>query len=117
MIAQTISPDWKERLSAEVGKLRGSPSYCELTLNRLKELVKPPSEQALTLALLDFVSVGGISVGYRVVSPTTHASLGVYRSPFEIPEQLLDDSTGEYIEVDRFQDVEAVYTNEARFGH
>jgi hypothetical protein len=108
--------DWEKRLATEVEKLRTSVGYRELTLNRLKELVRPPSEQALVLELLGFVSEGEIIVGYRVISPKTHESLGTFPNPFEIPEQMIDQSTGEEIYIDRFNDVEAVYANEARFA-
>jgi len=117
MIGRNQPSDWENRLIAEVQKLQASGAYRELTLNRLKELVQPPSEQALVRALIGFMSDGGISVGYRLVSPRTHESLGIYRSPFEIPERVLDESTGEFIDVDRYQDVEAVYVNENRVAH
>lgn len=106
---------WEQRLDAEILKLQQSASYRELTLNRLKDLVSPPSELALVRALAENVSDGRLRVRYRVVSPETKASIATFESPVDVPETIFDDSTGEEFQVDPFRNVESVYlSGEAR---
>ena len=71
-----------------------------------------PSDRAFSDAIFDLVSNGSLKVVYRVVSPTTHASIATFKSPLDVPETLLDESTGNFIDVDKFHDVEAVYVSE-----
>lgn len=113
MFGRRQQRDWELRLEKEVQKLRSASTYREVTLNRLKELVDAPSEQALSDAIFGLVSDGKLKVVYRVVSPRTRASIATFKSPLDVPETMLDESTGETIDVDRFHDVEAVYVNEA----
>ncbi|GKX35805.1 MAG: hypothetical protein MnENMB40S_34230 [Rhizobiaceae bacterium MnEN-MB40S] len=106
------SAKWEARLDYEVGKLRNAQTYRELTLNRLKDLVGAPNEAELLRALAKRVSEGDLQVVYRVVSPWTQASLATYKSPLDVPDTMLDDSTGETIDIDRYRNVEPVYVSE-----
>ncbi len=107
---------WRDRLNLEVAKLRGSQKYRELTLNRLKDLVDAPSDTVLISELAERVLQGNLTVVYRIVSPRTNASLAEkYKSLLDIPDVIVDDSTGEEFDVDLVQNVEAVYVPEA-FG-
>jgi alkylated DNA nucleotide flippase Atl1 len=105
--------DWEDRLDVEVGRLRNAQSYREVTLNRIKHLVGAPNEAELIRALAKRVSEGNLTVLYRVVSPRTNASLATYQSPMDVPETILDESTGEEIDIDRYRNVEPVYVSEA----
>ena len=104
---------WLDRLDREVKKLRDTRAYGEFTLNRLKDIVRAPNEAALLRALASKISDGQLSVVYRVLSPKTNASLATYKSPLDVPDTILDVSTGEEIDIDRFQNVEAVYISGA----
>ena len=104
---------WKERLEDEVKKLRSARTYQELTLNRLKEVVDAPNEKELVRALTVKVLDGELKVIYRVLSPKTNAELASFDSPADVPRTILDESTGEDVEVNPFRDVEAVYVTEA----
>ncbi|WP_127521943.1 hypothetical protein [Mesorhizobium sp. Z1-4] len=104
--------EWEERLEREVDKLRDAEKYRELTLNRLKDLVGAPSEAELLEALALRVAEGNLHVVYRVVSPGTKASLATFASPLDVPESMIDDSTGEVINIDRYRNVEPVYVSE-----
>lgn len=112
MFLQRQSADWEARLDIEVGKLRNAQTYREVTLNRIKDLVDAPSEAELVRALAKRVSDGSIKVVYRVVSPRTKASLATFTSPLDVPESILDESTGEEIDIDRYRNVEPVYVSE-----
>ena len=104
--------DWEDRLDVEVGKLRNAQGYREVTLNRIKDLVDAPSEAELVRALAKRVSEGNLRVVYRVVSPFTKASLATFKNPLDVPETMLDESTGEEIDIDRYRNVEPVYVSE-----
>lgn len=117
MIGKRRVREWERRLVSQVAKLRTSKTYHELTLNRIKELVDAPNEDLLKQALVDLIADGKLRVRYRVVSPRTKVSLGYFKSPFDVPEELLDESTGELIEIDRFQNVEPVYFGETALAH
>ncbi len=104
--------NWEERLEAEVGKLRNAQTYREVTLNRIKDLVGAPSEAELVRALAKRVSEGNLRVVYRVVSPFTKVSLATFESPLDVPDTIMDESTGEEIDIDRYRNVEPVYVSE-----
>lgn len=112
MFRRRQNADWENRLDTEVGKLRNAETYREVTLNRIKDLVRAPSEAELIRALAKRVSEGKLRVVYRVVSPSTKASLATFKSPLEVPETMLDESTGEEIDIDRYRHVEPVYVSE-----
>ncbi len=103
---------WENRLDLEVDKLRNASTYRELTLNRIKDLVGAPNDAELLRALAKRVSEGNLNVVYRVISPWTKASLATFKSPLDVPEEMLDESTGEMVDIDRFRNVEAVYVSE-----
>lgn len=105
-------PDWKSRLEQEVHKLQRSPSYRELTYNRLKALVNAPNERLFMQAVAEKISSGQLGVFYRVISPRSKASIGNFSSPLDVPETIMDHSIGDMIEVDPFRNVEAVYIAE-----
>jgi len=111
---QMSSPaDWRGRLDAEVHKLQRSASYREVTYNRLKQLVEPPNDVDLLRAVSRMISSGQIGVFYRVISPITKAAIGRFSSPVDIPQEILDESTGDWLDVDPIRNVEAVYVPEA----
>lgn len=112
MFARRQSAGWEARLDVEVGKLRNASTYREVTLNRIKDLVGAPSEADLIRALARLVSKGDVQVVYRVISPRTKASLATFKSPLDVPASMLDESTGEEIEIDRYRNVEPVYVSE-----
>ena len=108
------TPLWETLLNEEVAKLQKANNYKELTLTRFKDIVNPPNEAELLNALATLVSKGKLKVIYRVISPFTKASIATFDSPLDVPESLLDESTGEVIDIDRFRNVEAVYISEVR---
>lgn len=112
MFRRRQNADWESRLDTEVGKLRNAQTYREVTLTRIKDLVGAPSEAELIRALARRVSEGNLRVVYRVVSPSTKASLATFRSPLDVPETMYDESTGQEIDIDRYRNVEAVYVSE-----
>lgn len=112
MFRKRRSADWEDRLDLEVGKLHNAQTYRELTLNRLKDLVGAPNEAELLRALAKRVYEGELDVVYRVVSPQTKASLATFTSPLDVPDSMLDESTGEVIDIDRYRNVEAVLVSE-----
>lgn len=112
MFRRRQNADWERRLDTEVGKLRNAQTYREVALNRIKDLVGAPSEAELIRALAKRVSEGNLRVVYRVVSPSTKATLATFKSPLDVPETMLDESTGEEIDIDRYRNVEPVYVSE-----
>lgn len=100
--------NWQEKLTSEVARLRAE-NHRELTLNRLKDKVRPPSEFALLSAVAELIADGSLSVFYRVKSPKGRASIGRFPSLSDVPDELFDETTGEVIFPDKFNNVEAVY--------
>ena len=107
------SSDWKGRLNSQVDNLQRARSYREVTYNRLKELVDPPNDVDLLRAVSQMISTGQISVYYRIISPRRKVETEHYLSPLDIPDSILDQSTGEYFDIDPIQNVEVVYVSGA----
>lgn len=105
---------WKERLDKELDSITNAKGYREVTYNRLRELVKAPSEQSFRNEITRRLIEGKLKVFYRVVSPTTKATIEKYASPVEVPDSIFDISTGDYIDIDPFRNVETVYIAEAK---
>lgn len=92
------------QLSAELERLRTlverpSEEPRELTFERIFGTVSPISKRALTLLLAECIHEGILSRIIRVNSPATQTAITEYSSIEEVPEQLLDRFTGEFIEV------------------
>jgi len=117
MPTDRATQDWKSRLDAEFEKLRQAGNYNEVTYNRLKSLVKAPSDRLLLNAVTERILDGKVHVFYRVLSPRNRAPVAKFPSLLDVPESILDTSTGDYIAVDPFRNVETVYTAEARVGN
>ena len=108
--------NWKRRLEKELVSLSSGDGYREVTYNRLKELVDPPSERLLAEAVSRKILEGRLRVFYRVLSPKKVA-IEKFDNILDIPDQIVDVSTGQPIDVDRFRNVEAVYVSDRAAEH
>lgn len=116
MFSLRSSSGWKKKLDHEVESLNAAHGYREATLSRLMSKVRAPSESLLLEELAGKVFDGQLDVYYRVVSPSTRQPIGRFHHIKDIPDVVLDESTGSEIEVDHFADVETVYVAERDFA-
>lgn len=84
------------RLQAVLRKAQPEDEY---TFEYLVSTVEPPSIEELAAALTTLVNEGMLRQIVRVESPTTHGGLGDFDSIQEVPEEMHDWRTDEYIRV------------------
>lgn len=108
--------NWKKRLDRELGKLTKATGYQEVTYKRLRDVVEAPSERLLAEEVTRRILDGRVRVFYRVIN-SKKVEVEKYDNLLDIPDELIDVSTGEPFEVDRFRNVEAVYVADKFIEH
>lgn len=104
---------WRNKLDKAISaarmKSRGTNKDEYFTVDSFIELSGAPSREKVLQFVEEKIKIGELDVIYKVISPETRSVIEEYNSASKIPEEIYDDSSGNYINIDPLSDIEIVF--------